>query len=151
LCSSSNLSQRKKPCDADSATSTDEHHSKDESSPTLSFRIRDFNTRTLAQALHSLVRVSRRVNGIRLYAKIPAVPIDIKVLSGIIPKQSHTYLHQALLKAQTSTLTYSCCVTHNTCMHTRRQDRPEDHKFKSFLMHTRASVTRTCEPTNPVA
>jgi hypothetical protein len=73
LCSSSNLSQRKKPGDADSASYTDEHHSKDESSPTLSFRIRGYRSRTLAQALHSLVRVTRRVNGIHLYAKEPAV------------------------------------------------------------------------------
>jgi hypothetical protein len=61
------------PGDADSATYTDEHHSKDESSPTLSFRIRDYSSRTLAQALHSLVRVTRRVNWIHLYAKEPAV------------------------------------------------------------------------------
>jgi hypothetical protein len=61
------------PGDADSASYTDEHHSKDESSPTLSFRIRGYRSRTLAQALHSLVRVTRRVNGIHLYAKEPAV------------------------------------------------------------------------------
>jgi hypothetical protein len=43
-------------------------------------------------------------------------PFNIEILmrSGIMPKQSHTYLHQALVETQTNTPMYSQSVIHDT-------------------------------------
>jgi hypothetical protein len=149
LCSSSNLSQRKKPGDADSATYTDGHHSKDESSPTLSFCIRDFNTRTLAQALHSLVRVPRRVNGIRIYAKIPVVLTEIQVPSGIMQAITHLPLPSTCKDASQ----YPHVLMKRYTRQVRAQRLKEQTRRPQFSQpHTRSSQHNTTyEPTNSIA
>ena len=50
-----------------------------------------FQSRTLAQALHSLVRVSRRANELHLHSSSAVTTQDVQDIRGSC-KQSHTYL-----------------------------------------------------------
>ena len=50
-----------------------------------------FQSRTLAQALHSLVRVSRRANELHLHSSPATATQDVQDIQGSC-KQSHTYL-----------------------------------------------------------
>ena len=55
-----------------------------------------FQLRILAQALHSLVRVSRRVNELHVYTKSSDVPVKSPGIQGSC-KQSHTYPPEAYI------------------------------------------------------
>ena len=48
-----------------------------------------FQSRILAQALHSLVRVSRRVNEIHIYPRAPGIPQKLSRYSGIMQAITH--------------------------------------------------------------